>query len=128
MILFNFKFLYSNILYKYDCPEDTLDYMSCSSACLHDKSFGLTSNFKVNIDKGILMITNYIKGVQVHTAIYENCSIIDEENFVCKFKDYAPSTINKYATVTGHITMTNGIVHNDSFAHLAGERFKSCYK
>ena len=128
IILFNFKFLYSKILYKYHCPEDTADYMSCSNACVHDKSWGFAANFKVNIDKGILMKTNYLNGVQIHSSIYENCSIIDEENFVCEFKNYAPHTNNKYSTLTGHITMTNGIAHSNIFSHISDTREKRCFK
>ena len=113
---------YANNLNLYECPADTLDYVSCSKACVHNKSVGLSSRFNVNVDKGIVMNTTSVNGVEISSSIYKNCSVLDDKNFVCNYKNMG------VAKASGKITMSNGKVYL-KFKSLFDKNTKQhCYK
>ena len=126
IIVFVFMFwsaqTYADNLNLYECPTNSLDYVSCSKACVHDKSVGLSSRFIVNVDKGIVMNTTSVNGVEISSSIYKNCTVIDDKNFVCNYKDMG------VAKASGKLTMSNGKVYME-FSSLFDESTKRhCYK
>tara|TARA_Y100000817_G_C16483442_1_gene379159 strand:- start:35 stop:427 length:393 start_codon:yes stop_codon:yes gene_type:complete len=105
------------VLLHHDCPLETNDYQNCSSKCVHDEKFKIGASFKINVDKQIVMHTTYAQGTPRGTTIYENCSVIDNMNFICTLDN------------NHRIHMVNGIVY--SYSRYKGQPefdAKICFK
>ena len=68
------------------------------------------------------MNTTSINGVEISSSIYKNCSVVDDKNFVCNYKDMG------VAKVSGKLMISNGKVYMN-FSSLFDETTKRhCYK
>ena len=119
--ILTFSKVYANTLTVYECPNNTLDYISCSEACVKD-TFGLSSRFNINVDKDLVMVTSFLKGVETSSTIYNNCTVIDKKNFICNFKNIG------IAQISGKITMSEGKIYNSFWDNINEKNVRVCYK
>ena len=82
----------------YECPTLT-DSMSCSSTCI--KNENMKWEFKVNVNKSLIIKNRYVSNKLVHSDSLDNCKVVDESNWICK------NVID--AKLTHTFSMTNGI-------------------
>ena len=113
----------SPILKVYDCPLGSNAYKLCNNSCLHDKNLSLTKKFVVNPQNQKGIIYTYARQSLVNSAAMENCTIVDEENWVCD--NYWVDGTTKVTVV-----MANGRaytkLHDWRVEESLGKR--SCYK
>lgn len=82
----------------YECPTLS-DSMSCSSKCI--KNDNMKWEFKVNVNKALIIKNKYVSNRLVHSDSLDDCKVVDEKNWVCK------TVIDPKLTHT--FSMTNGI-------------------
>lgn len=62
--------------------------MSCNQNCKREKiapQIDNESEFKVNVTKGIVMWSSFRKNENYANGIFENCKVVDEQNWICEF-------------------------------------------
>ena len=119
--ILTFSQVHANTLTVYDCPNNTLDYVSCSKACVKH-SLGLSSRFNINVDKDLVMVTTFLKGVEISSTMYNNCTVIDKRNFICNYKNLG------VAQTSGKLNMSEGKISNSFWDNFNEKNVRYCYK
>ena len=119
--ILTFSQVHANTLTVYDCPNNTLDYVSCSKACVKH-SLGLSSRFNINVDKDLVMVTTFLKWVEISSTMYNNCTVIDKRNFICNYKNLG------VAQTSGKLNMSEGKISNSFWDNFNEKNVRYCYK
>ena len=75
--------IFANDYVRFECPSDTIDFMACNNRCVYDSKFGLEAKFKINVDKDLVIVTNYFFGNPLNSSVLKNCRVVDKKNWAC---------------------------------------------
>jgi hypothetical protein len=88
----SFAWPFDGKLDLYAC-EDSLSANSCNSSCR--RSGDVQLEFKIDMKQNIVFFTAYKGGLQGNSGSYDNCKIIDKQNWICKTDDEMGGTLEQ---------------------------------
>jgi len=104
----------------YDCNENA-DFKTCGNGCSLKEDFLV--QFKYNTSGNKVDLIAYSKGVISGTINFENCTFIDNKNWVCNYHSYDSANDEHYRyeeTMDQTQGMTNNIFTMKSLRSLRG--------